>query len=862
VEAYPFTHSRRENPSLEKAWAYFDHVALSRFVLETDAEKIKKRKKNWLHRCIRKCFCKGDKQLHRAEPGENHLPTVLYQPLFTPHKQLGDWGLGIGLYFSTLRAITFLTFLAGVLNTPNFIYFSQEDYSDGQEGISDLLQGSAICTRTVWVPCPDCSEGDFEGSRLVTGTNDVTGENATFALHNDCDGPTIEQGMVNYATLMLVMLGTIGLNIYLRRMEVAFDEDEQSAQDYSIVIENPPGDATDPEEWRKFFYDNYDGAQVTACTIAVDNDLLVRSLVERREKLRQIEMSVEPGTSLDTLTLARIAAKEERERRFVGQLLASVSPGIPELFARLVVLTAKVQGLAQQDYPASNVFITFETEAAQRRVLSALSVGSMDVARNKKTAVADPKYLFRGEKLLSVKEPDEPNTVRWQDLNEKFKERLKQQALTTLCTFIAIVAIAAIVQAVNNASVAFAAFAIAIFNSLFPMVAKFLTDLEAHYSEGGKQRSLYFKIALFRWANTAVVITIITPFTSTLSDGGLIDQIYALFIAEIVTTNAVQLLDPVGHFQRHFQAPREKTQDAMNLKMQGQVFELAERYTNMTKILFLTLWYCAIYPGAFFMCSFALLINYFVDRFSLMRSWKRPPLLGPKISEFSRRYFFSLAIVAMAVLSSYYWASFPFDNLCRNDGQGDTEFSGTWVLPVAGDPILELNETYRYCLQDFFRFDANERSFPFVSKNQREGERWMTDDQEIVADIYGWSAVGVLAIVVLSFLWGWYIAFRSLFRGTYESCGEDQNIAFSDVPSINGYVPQVVSAVFSYPLLACNIEHIDEELLEWTDPDRPHSFYDLTKDAEVLLRGMDLSSKVVFSQICHWPPEREKKKAK
>jgi hypothetical protein len=73
------------------------------------------------------------------------------------------------------------------------------------------------------------------------------------------------------------------------------------------------------------------------------------------------------------------------------------------------------------------------------------------------------------------------------------------------------------------------------------------------------------------------VITIITPFTSTLTDGGLVNQIYALFFAEIVTTNAIQLLDPVGHFQRHFLAPRAKTQDAMNLCMQGQQVELAER---------------------------------------------------------------------------------------------------------------------------------------------------------------------------------------------------------------------------------------------------------------------------------------------
>jgi len=80
------------------------------------------------------------------------------------------------------------------------------------------------------------------------------------------------------------------------------------------------------------------------------------------------------------------------------------------------------------------------------------------------------------------------------------------------------------------------------------------------------------------------VITIITPFTSTLSNAALINQIYALFFAEIVTTNAIQLLDPVGHLQRHFLAPRASTQDAMNISMQGQVFELAERYTNMTKM--------------------------------------------------------------------------------------------------------------------------------------------------------------------------------------------------------------------------------------------------------------------------------------
>ena len=112
-----------------------------------------------------------------------------------------------------------------------------------------------------------------------------------------------------------------------------------------------------------------------------------------------------------------------------------------------------MQGLAQQDYPAANVFVTFETERAQRTVLAAYNIGSLDVTRNKTSAI-DSKNLFRGKQVLNVGEPDEPNTVRWQDLNVTPKEKLKQQLLTTFATFVAIVSIAFLVGVLNNTSVA------------------------------------------------------------------------------------------------------------------------------------------------------------------------------------------------------------------------------------------------------------------------------------------------------------------------------------------------------------------------------------------------------------------------
>jgi hypothetical protein len=227
--------------------------------------------------------------------------------------------------------------------------------------------------------------------------------------------------------------------------------------------------------------------------------------------MRKIEMLVEPGTSLDDLNLARIAAGIERERNFMKGMLAIVLPGIPELFARATVLTAKIQGLAQQDYPVSNVFISFETEAAQRHVLTALSVGAFAANHNTvRVHKENPNYLFRGNLVLRVDEPDEPSTIRWQDLNVKLLARLKRLFYTTLATFIAIIVIAFLIWAINDVNVAWAALAIAAANGIFPTFAKILLLGESHASEGGCQTSLYFKIALFRWVNTAIIITIIT----------------------------------------------------------------------------------------------------------------------------------------------------------------------------------------------------------------------------------------------------------------------------------------------------------------------------------------------------------------
>ena len=60
----------------------------------------------------------------------------------------------------------------------------------------------------------------------------------------------------------------------------------------------------------------------------------------------------------------------------------------------------------------------------------------------------------------------------------------------------------------------------------------------------------------------------------------------------------------------------------------------------------------------------------------------------------------------------------------------------------------ENDSTFRYCFQDMLR--STGRSFPAIPEFQPEGGEWMTEDQERVTTLYGWTSVGVLAIVIVS----------------------------------------------------------------------------------------------------------------
>lgn len=77
----------------------------------------------------------------------------------------------------------------------------------------------------------------------------------------------------------------------------------------------------------------------------------------------------------------------------------------------------------------------------------------------------------------------------------------------------------------------------------------------------------------------------------------------------------LSVLNPYRRFSQWCLAPRAKTQRAMDLFFQGQEWNLAERYTDLIKTIFLSLFWSAVLPTSLFITSAAMVRH--IPSFSL-----------------------------------------------------------------------------------------------------------------------------------------------------------------------------------------------------------------------------------------------------
>jgi hypothetical protein len=63
----------------------------------------------------------------------------------------------------------------------------------------------------------------------------------------------------------------------------------------------------------------------------------------------------------------------------------------------------------------------------------------------------------------------------------------------------------------------------------------------------------------------------------------------------------------------------------MNSYFRPKAWSLAERYTDLTKSLFLALFYSAVLPSGLLIAAVGFMVHFWADKYCLLRAWAQPP---------------------------------------------------------------------------------------------------------------------------------------------------------------------------------------------------------------------------------------------
>jgi len=218
-------------------------------------------------------------------------------------------------------------------------------------------------------------------------------------------------------------------------------------------------------------------------------------------------------------------------------------------------------------------------------------------------------------------------------------------------------------------------------------------------------------------------------------------------------------------------------------------------------------------------------------------------------------------------VSAYDWALFNFDRVCEGQGSFDATNESIQVTAYGPTPdptsiIVTSTETHRVCTSEGSCCQKVDFKWPPVpSLFQSEEFSWMSNDQETLSHIYGWTSCGVVVIFffvifgITAIRW-----FLSLFVGRYEEEGKDQEVDFASVRGIDGYIPQIFVGFGNvYPIICTDVTNVDLDLIGWNDTFTEYSVEGYKKHNLIYdepMFGMRPTPKGrVFDSMKCWPLE-------
>lgn len=198
-----------------------------------------------------------------------------------------------------------------------------------------------------------------------------------------------------------------------------------------------------------------------------------------------------------------------------------------------------------------------------------------------------------------------------------------------------------------------------------------------------------------------------------------------------------------------------------------------ERYTMISKILFVSLFYAILTPMSLFISCIAFIFLFNVDRYLLLRLWIIPPMMNADVAKRLREQML-LCVAAHMFITNRFIYSWPMDEAFVHDMNTTSNTTTTIIEKVNKYP---------------------DRIYFYLSPN----ESWQSRDQQRLLFIYQ-IATAIICLLVI-YLWIIYPlikAFRQLFFKQVNILGDASNAAFSSLSLAFAFVPIIEVNKASY----------------------------------------------------------------
>ena len=674
------------------------------------------------------------------------------------------FGLGVGQYFVQLLFYSLLFACMGMILISTMDTYAKEyDHPKGYDSVAQIW--SVSCAEPVEVVatenCPDSA------SSCVAKYRD------------NC--PLHKSAVITDLVFCSVFFFCIFILQYFEgEMEEDLDEAIQSPQDYSIMVTNPPLDATDPDEWYSFFakfgnvkyvtvsrknktlgnilyrkyqfISDYYGGLSAMEDVDPESESDVNSLRYLEKCIRQ-DLEEEGDSSsphLDPMLLRAASAirKQGSSSKIINddgvptpgtwdyfwylttpsmlyrEAMLLYNGGKPYYQHMLAKLDLEVCTAYRNFYAANQVYISFNLESDKRKCLQKLEVA--DIKHYLPSVYGDEDLIrFRGEHVLNCVECPEADNIIYANTESSTLGRRKLQLIAGCVSGSVLLGLYYFIEVFRSNSLLLTA-VVGIVDVNLPFIYYYFASMEDPPDYDDLHDSVLTKLFIARFMISVVFTYFVNVEWADMLTPHVVNNILVIQITVCLFAPVCTFADSYGIFERQFVSRAlANTREDMNNWYRGSYWLLSERYSCFAKVITVSLFYALLTPFGVFIAAFALFLTYWLDRDLLLRKWRASPMMDATMSNrFRQMVCFAVAAhMYVTVLLIYGW---PHDSAVKVSDIDDT------------DP-------------DAFHFAYADKIPPWFSYTMAIHPEWMQQSQIDTLTVY--NIFTLLAVLLTIYIW-------------------------------------------------------------------------------------------------------------